>query len=408
MPPALTLSYPAIKALLGGYAMKQRTESRQFLAWFLANYYRLEEIDVEDCICDGIDDKGIDAICVNETLAQIDILQSRMATKRKELGDTDLREFYGALSQMRSAESVALVASSTKNKELADLIADKEIGQKIEEGYKIRGIFLTNMKRNADAILYLKSVPGLVLYDEPELQQHYVAIDKTDPIPDPITFNVSAKFPFIEYPISADLKMVIAPLLATELVGMRGIASGELFAWNVRQYLGRKTKVNKDVEVSIQSPTEHKYFPAFHNGLTILCKTVNAEKTTITISGYAVVNGCQSLNGLYENKLSLTPDLRIMTKFIQIAPDSQLARKITDHTKQSKRHYSPRFTIEQFTSDAPTIRDPCEVSRRVLLPDQAWGTSIGLATGTGYRERTGGENTARLRFERAVDLPSNL
>ena len=75
---------------------------------------------------------------------------------------------------------------------------------------------------------------------------------------------------------------------------MRGIASGELFAWNVRQYLGRKTKVNKDVEVSIQSPTEHKYFPAFHNGLTILCKTVNAEKTTITISGYAVVNGCQS------------------------------------------------------------------------------------------------------------------
>src|ERR1022692_3904092 len=86
-----------------------------------------------------------------------------------------------------------------------------------------------------------------------------------------------------------------------------------------------------------------------------------------------------------------------MTKFIQIAPDSQLARKITDHTKQSKRHYSPRFTIEQFTSDAPTIRDPCEVSRRVLLPDQAWGTSIGLATGTGYRERTGGENTARHR-----------
>jgi hypothetical protein len=34
---------------------------------------------VEDCICDGTDDKGIDAICVNETLAQIDIFQSRMA-----------------------------------------------------------------------------------------------------------------------------------------------------------------------------------------------------------------------------------------------------------------------------------------------------------------------------------------
>jgi hypothetical protein len=332
MPTPLALSYPAVKTLLAAHAMKQRTESRQFLAWFLENYYRLDEIDVEDCICDGTDDKGIDAICVNENLAQIDIFQSRLATKRTELGDTDLREFFGALVQMSSSESVSLVASSTKNKELSDLIGDKEIGKKVDEGYKVRGVFLTNMKRNKDAILYLRSAPDLILYDEPELQKHYVAIDKTDPIADPITFNVSTKFPFIEYPINPDLKMVIAPLAATELVAMRGIASGELFAWNVRQYLGKKTKVNRDVEISIQTTAEHKYFPAFHNGLTILCKSVDAEKKTITISGYAVVNGCQSLTGLYENKARLTSDLRIMTKFIQIAPDSALARKITDHT----------------------------------------------------------------------------
>jgi hypothetical protein len=44
------------------------------------------------------------------------------------------------------------------------------------------------------------------------------------------------------------------------------------------------------------------------------------------------VNGCQSLTGLYDNRDSLTPELRILTKFIQIAPESPLARKITDHT----------------------------------------------------------------------------
>lgn len=143
----LQLTYPSVKQLLQGYAMKQRTESRQFLAWFLENYYRLEEIEVEDCICDGTDDKGIDGICINESLQQIDVLQSRMATKRKELGDTELREFYGALNQMRTPESVVIVAEGTKNKELSDLIADREIGKKVAEGYKVKGVFLTNLPR---------------------------------------------------------------------------------------------------------------------------------------------------------------------------------------------------------------------------------------------------------------------
>src|SRR5208283_4333317 len=39
-----------------------------------------------------------------------------------------------------------------------------------------------------------------------------------------------------------------------------------------------------------------------------------------------------SLTGLYENRAALTPALRILTKFIQIPPESTLARKITDHT----------------------------------------------------------------------------
>ncbi len=158
-----------------------------------------------------------------------------------------------------------------------------------------------------------------------------MAIDKTDPISTAITFKL-ANLPYIEYQIDADLNMVIAPLPAESLVKMEGIANGELFAWNVRQWLGKKTKVNRDVENSIQAKAEHKYFPAFHNGLTVLCKSLALVNKDLTISGYAVVNGCQSLTGLYENRDKLTPQLKILTKFIQIQPESTLARKITDHT----------------------------------------------------------------------------
>jgi len=112
---------------------------------------------------------------------------------------------------------------------------------------------------------------------------------------------------------------------------MQGIPNGELFAWNVRQWL-RRTKVNKDIEQSIGQQGEHKYFPAFHNGLTVLCKNLALKKDKLTISGYAVVNGCQSLTGLYENRKRLSSDLRILTKLVRVSPETPLALKITDHT----------------------------------------------------------------------------
>ena len=66
--------------------------------------------------------------------------------------------------------------------------------------------------------------------------------------------------------------------------------------------------------------------------MTILCKKLSVAKDKITISGFAVVNGCQSLSGLNENKTKISSDLRIMTKIIQTPPDGKLAAKITDHT----------------------------------------------------------------------------
>ena len=127
--------------------------------------------------------------------------------------------------------------------------------------------------------------------------------------------------------------MVIAPISAQELVKIEGIENGELFAWNVRQWLGRRTGVNKDIEKSIKDQTEHMYFPAFHNGLTVLCEQLDVDGSRLKIAGYAVVNGCQSLTGFYENRNHLTNELRILTKkFIEIRPNSDLALKITDHT----------------------------------------------------------------------------
>lgn len=299
---ALVLKYPDILNLFGVHAMKERTESRAFLAWFLENYYRLDHMEVADCICDGQYDKGIDGIYVNDQLGQIDVFQSSLARGHKTLGDTLLKEFAGTLSQFKDKEATDNLIATTQNPALASILKVNDVSVKVEDGFVVRGVFLTNATRDQNAKDFLSQTqsPEILLFDKEELLNAYAPLDKTAPIAKDISFNI-ADVPHMEYQLSANFNMVIAPLAAQDLLNMEGIASGELFAWNVRQWLGRKTKVNKDIEKSIKIASDHQLFPAFHNGLTVLCKKLKVKNDKITVSGYAVVNGCQSLTSLNEN-----------------------------------------------------------------------------------------------------------
>jgi hypothetical protein len=328
---AINFVYPSVLELFGGHVIKGGTESRALLAWFLENYYRLDEEEIYLCVCDGHGDKGIDGIYVNEQLRQIDVFQSTVVKANKHsFGDGKIKQFRGAVDQLSTVEN-ATRTISLANAEVQAIAKRTNLIPHISEGFQIRGVFVNNGKADASAKSYEKTQPLITIYDELRLRKEFVAIDKTDPISTPSTFDISGT-PTLPWSIGKDVEMVIAPILASELVTLTGIENGELFAWNVRQFLGKKTTVNASVSKSIGQAAEHKYFPAFHNGVTILCKTISSTKDSIKISGHAVVNGCQSITSLYENRKHITSDLRILTKFIQVEHDSELASRITDHT----------------------------------------------------------------------------
>ncbi len=113
---------------------------------------------------------------------------------------------------------------------------------------------------------------------------------------------------------------------------MDGIQNQQLFDLNVRKSLG-KTKVNKDIAKSIKDLSEHTRFLLYHNGITIICSNVDtAKEGEIKIQGYAVVNGCQSLSCIYDNRDKVTQNLRILTRTIEIEPESELIPKITHNS----------------------------------------------------------------------------
>lgn len=324
------LVYPPILDTIRGCIIPGRTESHAFLVWFLQHYFRLDETEAQDTVCDGPDDKGVDGIYVDSNLETIYVFQSKLVQNAKRtLGDTQLKEFTGTLSQFHDSKNISEIAATTTNIELASLINSENISQLIVDGFSVVGVFLTNIARDANAIAYLKGREDIRLFDLDELRTHYIPVGPTEPLGTPVTFDIFG-YDSSEYQIG-DVKVIFAPLKGEELIQLDGIVTSELFAWNVRGTLGR-TKVNKDIGRSIDDAAEHKNFLLYHNGLTILCQELKRADDKVTIAKYSVVNGCQSLTSLYDHRLKVTGDLRIMTRLIELPPEHELAEKITHHS----------------------------------------------------------------------------
>ncbi|MCL4213034.1 MAG: AIPR family protein [Gemmatimonadales bacterium] len=328
--PQLDLTYPTVLGLLKHHLVPSRTESRAFVAWFLEHFYRLEDSEAQDAVCDGPDDKGVDAIFVDENLERIEILQGKLfQNSAKTLGDAALKEFAGALDQFRTRAGVEAVQAQTANTELASLLREAKVADLVEQGYEIRGVFVTNVSRDANAKAYLVTRTDITVFDAPVLDAAYVPAGNVAPTGAPVTFDI-AGYDVVEYKTPEAIAFV-APLLASELVTLDGLSNGALFSWNVRQSLGR-TKVNRAIAESVKEQAEHKNFLLYHNGLTVLCEKAELAKDRLTVTGYTVVNGCQSLTTLYEQRKSISSELRLLARVIQLPPDSDLASKITRHS----------------------------------------------------------------------------
>lgn len=325
----LDLTYPTIVSLFGKHNLQGRTESRSFLGWFLEHYFKLDQLRVEDSICDGSDDKGVDGLYVDSTLEVIYIFQTKLfQNASKTLGDSALREFGGTLGQFETPSSVKHLIESTGNIELKKLLETEEVAEKIEQGYDVQGIFVTNATLDSNGNSYCANHGHLTVYDSQKLHSDWLPLGDTNPAQKTVSFHLDS-LGHIEYKTPSATVYVVS-LRGTELVELAGIENQALFAWNVRQSLGR-TKVNKAIAENVGTVDEHKNFMLYHNGLTILATDVqfNPEQDTLQMDRYSVVNGAQSLTTLFEKKGSLTDELRLLTRVVNLDPTTDLAAMIT-------------------------------------------------------------------------------
>ena len=323
----INISYPDVLTLLEPHLGVKRSESAAFLIWYFENYLRLDRLDATDAVCDQAGDKGIDGIYLNSDANLIEVYQNKLFQKANgTVGDKLLREFQGTLSQFSSQDAIKNLIASAGDADVARLITRLEILKHLPE-FEVVGYFICNAELDANGEAFLRSTEGIRFIGKTELEATHVAAERNTPATAPVAFSVSG-YDIAEYIVDKEHRSVIAPVKASELVAMDGIANQAVFAYNVRGPLGR-TQVNRDITKSISEPNKHKLFPLFHNGITVIADKLDYDQDEIRITNYFVVNGCQSLTALFVNKRHLTDDLRILAKFIQAPPASSLSEMIT-------------------------------------------------------------------------------
>jgi AIPR protein len=325
---AINVNYPGLLKLFPEHCSAKRSESASFLIWYLENYYRLDSLEAVDSVCDKRGDKGVDGIFVNDNDKTITIFQSKINQSADTLiGDAQLRAFAGTLSQFKNAETVQNLIASAGKGHVATLAKRLDLVNKIST-HELQAEVLSNVDIDKNGSNFLKSHINVAFVGKKALESTFISDERDVAVHAPVAFDIGG-FHVTEYTVDTKTKAVIAPIKATELITLHGISDQSIFAYNVRGSLGR-TQVNRDIVASIKDKRRHKLFPLFHNGITVIANELDIDSGTLSVSDYFVVNGCQSLTALFDNKDNLTDNLRVLTKFIKMAPASPLAKQVTE------------------------------------------------------------------------------
>jgi hypothetical protein len=108
----------------------------------------------------------------------------------------------------------------------------------------------------------------------------------------------------------------------------------QVFEENVRSFLGHENPVNLSIASTLAS-TAASRFPVLNNGITIVSPDVKLQGTTLHLTNYQIVNGCQTSNVLFENRDKLG-EVMVNIKVVKTQLEdvfSELVRATNSQTK---------------------------------------------------------------------------
>ena len=114
-----------------------------------------------------------------------------------------------------------------------------------------------------------------------------------------------------------------------------GAILSNLFEDNVRYFQGHNV-INAEIQATLRNSEKQEEFSILNNGVTIVAKEMRRMGNSFTLSGFQVINGCQTSFVLYENRAKLSDQSCIVLKII-----STNDKNITDSIVKTTNRQTP-------------------------------------------------------------------
>lgn len=332
------------------------TESMAFAHWYLEKQELLDNQEIAEAIIDGDGDLGIDAILVNEENAVLSVYQfkfpSKISSINSEIDQSDIlktwngfitlisndREYNGRNNKYLEYKNqlkesfissfrinfVSFNKGVVANKEIVDNCVDgfiKETGSDILVRYENRDA-ISNIYERINRKNKIK-----ITLKYKQMQSAYNVQNR----------NIDSLVGFVN---GRDLVESVKDYMAT------------IFDENIRLY-EYGSAVNGGMSRTSSSQEQADMFYFYNNGIVFICDDVknSPSSNVISLEGTSVVNGCQTLNVLYDSyvKEKLRDEVCILVRIIVISD------------------YNERMRITEYLNSQTQIRDSYFISNHTII-----------------------------------------
>ena len=334
------------------------TDSLAFAHWYLKNYYKLQEQDIAEALIDGAGDLGIDSVIIDEENQALIVMQYKFPAKKENIkNEIDQGEvlktwngFMTLISNERCYEGSNAKFAEFKSRLENSIITHFRI---CFVSYN-KGIVANKSIVESNAETFRQDTGSeleIVYHDRDAIANIYEKINRKNSI------SVSLKYKQMQPAYNVQTRKIdsyVGFVNGKELV--QGISNNiaTIFDENIRLY-EYGSSVNNGINRTATSTDQADMFYFYNNGIVFICDQAKNSPASneIFLTGASVVNGCQTLNTLYNavQKGKLNDSVYILVRVISIAD------------------YSERMRITEFLNSQTPIRDSYFIANHTIIRD---------------------------------------
>jgi hypothetical protein len=288
---------------------------KAFAAWYAINLHDMDEDEtLSSAAMDGGNDNGIDLVFADDSTRTIYVIQGHCGDNHKKV--TPRSKWSDVVAAIPFFEDTKALRDQGRI-ELADQIEQVKVQNPdyqvafgllslgLQNGSITKAVEVTRQSRS------FKEYEFFYVAQEDVVKQHTALVESELGIAeDVLTFSSEIIAAKGEYG-SAWIGIVSA----TELIRLHKKYANQLFAGNVRLFLGsRKGGINEQI-IKTASETPGLFW-ALNNGVSIIADTATPKKNgkEVTLRRFSVVNGCQTTSAL--SQANPTEDCKVLVRVI--------------------------------------------------------------------------------------------